>query len=211
LLTLLIALPQVFISTYLGAAAVTPFNLGQRLFNLFAIPQNAFMLPLWPAYSDAKARRDFPWIRRTLGLSLLATAGIVAVMAIGAWQARPLLTLWVGKSADLPSTGLIWVMFAWNAVVFFQQPFSYLLSGVSEVRRLTFYGAVSLALTVCLMFLFAEHEQEGIVFGVVLGCLPLLFIGNIAETVRLLRSFPRSTRVNHQDVGDAPQPVGNRG
>src|SRR5262249_5896009 len=65
-LTLFVSLPQIIISTHLGASAVTPYNLAQRLFNLFSVIQNAFMLPLWPAYSDAKAKGDFAWIRRTL-------------------------------------------------------------------------------------------------------------------------------------------------
>src|SRR5690606_18289846 len=110
--TLFISLPQVIISTHLGAAAVTPYNLAQRLFNLFGVVQSAFMLPLWPAYSDAKAKGDFAWIRRTLRRSIGATVLFTLVpMAVGAIFARPLLNLWVGESADLPSSLLVWLLF----------------------------------------------------------------------------------------------------
>ncbi|HWA08594.1 MAG TPA: lipopolysaccharide biosynthesis protein [Opitutaceae bacterium] len=193
-LIIMLALPQVVISTTLGAAAVTPYNLAQRLFNLFAVIQNAFMLPLWPAYSDALAKGEFAWIRRTLFRSLAATLLLtLAPMALGAAFARPVLTAWIGAShaADLPSTALIWLLFLWNALVFVQQPFGYLLAGMSEVRRVTFYAVVSTAASSVLMFLLAHRRgPEGVVLGMAVGYLPFLLLGNVAETVRVFRAMP---------------------
>lgn len=188
-LTLMISLPEVMISTCLGAVAVTPYNLAQRLFNLFAIIQNAFMLPLWPAYSDAKARGDLRWIRRALFFSLGATLFCtITPMAVGALFAKPILGLWVGHRAALPSGGLIWLLFAWNALVFLQQPFGYLLAGLSEVRRLTFYAVVSTLASATLMYVLVHRlAQPGVVLGMIVGFMPYLLAGNIAETVRIFR------------------------
>lgn len=188
-LVLLTALPQVIISAALGAAAVTPYNLAQRLFNLFAIIQNALMLPLWPAYSDAKAHGDFRWVRRTLTFSIGATLlFVIAPMGAGAFFARPILELWVGKDAALPSAALIWFLFLWNAVVFIQQTIGYMLAGMSEVRRLTIYAVVSTAACASLMTLLVRrYGQEGVVVGMILGFMPYLLLGNIAEAIRFLR------------------------
>ncbi len=190
-LVLLVALPQVMISICMGAVAVTPFNLAQRLFNLFAIIQNAFMLPLWPAYSDAKARGDFRWIRRTLSFSLAATlCCTIAPMLLGALLARPILNLWVGGRAVLPSEPLIWLLFAWNALVFLQQPFGYLLAGMSEVRRLTFCAAISATISAILMHAWVQrYAQEGVVWGLIVGFMPYLLFGNITEVVRVFRGI----------------------
>jgi len=206
-LVLLISLPQIIISTGLGAAAVTPYNLAQRVFNLFAIVQNAFMLPLWPAYSDAKARGEFDWIRRTLFFSLRVTLlGVIAPMAAGALFARPILALWVGRHAALPSESLVWLLFLWNAVFFLEQPFGYMLAGISEVRRLTFYAVVSIVASAGLMYLLVQrHAQEGVVVGMVVGFLPYLFLGNIAETVRVFRQM-RGQRKPHPALAK-PRPV----
>lgn len=191
-LVLLVALPQVIISTQLGAAAVTPYNLAQRFFNLFAVVQNAFMLPLWPAYSAAKARGEYDWIRRTLRYSLGATAlCTLAPMALGAAYAGEFLTAWVGADALLPSTTLIWLLYFWNALLFLQQPFGYLLAGLSEVRRLTFFTVVSAVTAAALMSsLVRRFGQEGVVAGMIVGYLPCLLLGNIAETVRVVRLLP---------------------
>jgi O-antigen/teichoic acid export membrane protein len=197
-LVLLISLPQVIISTGLGAAAVTPYNLAQRIFNLFAIVQNAFMLPLWPAYSDAKARGEFDWIRRTLFFSLRVTLlGVIAPMAFGTLFAKPILALWVGHNAALPSEPLIWLLFLWNAVFFLEQPFGYMLAGISEVRRLTFYAVVSIVASAGLMFLLVHrYAHEGVITGMIVGFLPYLILGNIAETVRVFRQRFGRTRID---------------
>jgi O-antigen/teichoic acid export membrane protein len=195
LLTLMISLPPIMISTCLGAAAVTPYNLTQRLFNFFAIIQNAFMLPLWPAYSDAKARGEFGWIRRTLFFSLRATIFCTILpMTLGALLAPRLIALWVGANAPLPSPALIWALFLWNAATFLQQPFGYLLAGLSEVRRLTFYAGVSALASGALMeFAVRRYGPAGAVVGLLAGYLPFLIIGNIAETIRVLRRHPDRT------------------
>ncbi|MDE3084505.1 MAG: hypothetical protein KGJ37_04690 [Verrucomicrobiota bacterium] len=188
-LTLLISLPQVIISTCLGAAAVTPYNLAQRFFNLFAVIQNAFMLPLWPAYSEAKTRGEFGWIKRMLFFSLGATGlCTIAPMAVGALFARQLLGLWVGRHAALPSVPLVWLLFVWNAAVFLEQPLGYMLAGISEVRRLTFYAVISTVASASLMyFLVHRYAQEGVVLGMIIGFVPFLVFGNIAETIRVFR------------------------
>ena len=206
-LVLLISLPQIIISTGLGAAAVTPYNLAQRIFNLFAIIQNAFMLPLWPAYSDAKARGEFDWIRRTLFFSLrLTLLGVIAPMAVGTFFARPVLALWVGRHAALPSESLIWLLFLWNAVFFLEQPFGYMLAGISEVRRLTFYAVVSIVASAGLMYLLVQpYAQEGVVFGMVMGFLPYLLLGNIAETARVFRRM--HGRKKNRTASAEPLPI----
>jgi O-antigen/teichoic acid export membrane protein len=191
-LTLFVSLPQVIISTHLGAAAVTPYNLAQRLFNLFAVVQNAFMQPLWPAYSDAKTKGDFGWIRRTLQRSIGATVVCTLVpMALGAAFAQPILAAWVGGAGELPATSLIWLMFAWNAAVFIGQPFGFMLAGMSELRRLTQYSVVSALLSALLMWVLVRtHGAQGVVAGMIVGFMPFLLRGNIIEALHVLRRFP---------------------
>lgn len=192
LTTILFALPQVIISTQLGAAAVTPYNLVQRLFNLFAVIQNSFMLPLWPAYSQAKARGEYGWMRRALRHSLLATSCCSVTPMILAATAIPLIIRWwVPADAAQPTLVLVWLLCLWNALVFFQQPFSFLLAGVSEIRRVALYSVLSAACCVGLMLLLARPlGAAGVIIGLLAGYLPFNFIGNIIETRRYLRDAP---------------------
>jgi O-antigen/teichoic acid export membrane protein len=189
LTVVLFALPQVIISTSMGASAVTSYNLAQRFFNVFAIIQGAFMLPLWPAYSDAVGRLEYGWIRRTLVKSIKATVLFsVLPMAIGTLFARRLIELWVGGRADLPTPTLIWMLFAWNAVVFLQQPYGFMLAGMSEIRRVTVYAVIGTVASAALMaVLVGPLGQEGVVIGLLGGFVPFYFVGAVYQSARVLR------------------------
>lgn len=188
--TVLFTLPQIVISTQLGASAVTPFNLLQRLYNLFSVIQNAFMLPLWPAYSKAKARGEFAWMRDTLRRSFLATVGFsVAPMLLGAAFAPWIIRVWVGHEVEGLTWTLIVLLGVWNALVLLQQPFSFLLSGVSEIRRTTVYSVVSAVLGIVLMYAFVQPlGAAGVALGLILGFLPFNFLGTVVESRRYLRA-----------------------
>jgi O-antigen/teichoic acid export membrane protein len=192
--TVLFTLPQIVISTQLGAAAVTPFNLLQRLFNLFSVVQNAFMLPLWPAYSKAKARGEFAWMRATLRRSFLATVALSIVPLLAGTAFAPwILRTWVGHEVEGLTWALIVLLGIWNALVLLQQPFSFLLAGVSEVRRTTVYSAISAVLGAGLMYaLVGRLGTSGVALGLILGCLPFSFLGTVIEARRYLRAAGRA-------------------
>jgi O-antigen/teichoic acid export membrane protein len=190
--TVLFSLPPVIISAQLGAAAVTPYNLVQRLFNLFAVVQNAFLLPLWPAWSQARARGEFDWMRSALRHAVWATTlGCVLPMVLFACFASPIIRLWVGEAGVQPAAVLIWLLCAWNSLTFLQQPYLFLLVAVSEVRRTTLYCALSAAVSTALMFGLARPlGVPGVVLGLILGSLPFNFAGNVLAARRYLRTAP---------------------
>jgi O-antigen/teichoic acid export membrane protein len=109
-------------------------------------------------------------------------------MAIATFGAHRLIALWVGSRADLPSAELIWVLFAWNAVVFVQLPFGYMLAGISEIRRITIYAVIGTVASATLMLaLVGRWGQEGVVLGLLGGFVPFYFIGAVVQSVRVLR------------------------
>jgi O-antigen/teichoic acid export membrane protein len=198
--TVMFSLPQVIISAALGAAAVTPYNLVQRLFNLFAIVQNAFLLPLWPAYAEARARGEFGWMRRALRHSINATLfGCIMPLMICACFAPQIIRLWVGNNAVLPDYVLVGVLCLLNSLTFLQQPFLYLLVAVSEVKYCAYYSATgAVAGTVLMLVLVHPFGVPGVVLGLLLGYVPFSLFGYLFETRRYLR---RAT------VPPEPQPV----
>jgi len=187
--TVMFSVPQVIISAALGAAAVTPYNLVQRLFNLFAILQNAFLLPLWPAYAEAQARGEFDWMRRALRRSVQATvAGCVLPMVLCACFAPQIIRLWVGNGPALPDHLLVGMLCLLNTLTFLQQPCLYLLVAVSEVKYCAFYSVLSaLAGTGLMLVLVHRYGAPGVVLGLLLGYIPFTLTGYFLETRRYLR------------------------
>lgn len=179
----------VILSTTLGVAAVTPYNLAQRVFSPFLMVSNAYLLPIWPAYSEAKARGDWAWIHRSLWRSMFVVNVLcILPMAAATCYMQPLIRLWTGGKAELPSQGLLWLLFTWNALTVLQQPFGYLLAGLSEVRRPTLYAVLTTIVALVVMFaLIPSFGIKALPLGLIAGFLPFIFCGTVVETWIVLR------------------------
>ena len=193
----------VILSTTLGVAAVTPYNLAMRVFSPFLLVANAYLLPIWPAYSEAKARGDWAWIRRTLRRSMFVVSVLCVVpMAAATCYMQPLIRLWTGGKAELPTQGLLWLLFAWNALTALQQPFGYLLAGLSEVRRSTVYSVLATVVALAVMFpLIPRFQVNALPLGLLIGFVPFIFCGNAVETWIVLRRQSRQPRPATEETG----------
>jgi len=82
----------------LGPEAVAQYSVAYRMFSIALLMATMLAGPLWPAYGEALARGDNPWVKRTLMRSLVITlfiAGIPSLgfLILGHWIIR----LWVGS------------------------------------------------------------------------------------------------------------------
>jgi O-antigen/teichoic acid export membrane protein len=199
------------LSTTLGVAAVTPYNLAQRVFSPLLLIANAYLLPIWPAYAEAKARGDWAWIHRMLRRSMFVVIALcVLPMAVATCYMQPIIRLWTGGKAELPTQGLLWLLFAWNALTVLQQPFGYLLAGLSEVRRSTLYSVLTTILALAIMFpLIPRFGVNALPLGLIIGFLPFIFCGNAVETWIVLRREGRQKKQAEAEAATALTSTGN--
>jgi len=201
--------PPLMVSTAIGVAAVTPFNLVQRVLNLFMVATNALLLPLWPAYSEAKARGDWAWIRRTLKRSIGIILGIAILpMVAMAYWVPDMIRWWTHGAATPPALGLVALLVGWNVLLLLQQPFGYLLAGLSNVRRPTIYSFLSLAAILpAIHFLLPSHGVEAIPLGLIIGFLPFIFTGSVAEVFVFFRQLPSGKGSADSETAAVGQPL----
>jgi hypothetical protein len=80
------------------------------------------------------------------------------------------------------------MLFFWNAVVFLQQPFGYMLAGISEIRRVTAFALAGTVASAGLMAaLVGRLGQDGVVIGLLAGFVPFYFVGSVYQSVRVLK------------------------
>jgi O-antigen/teichoic acid export membrane protein len=200
----LFTMPPLILSATMGAAAVTPFNLAQRVLNLFTVVTNAVLLPIWPAYAEAKAQSDWNWIRRTLIRSLLVVMAAAVVPMFLVAPFLPKVIHWWTKAAQLPSPSLIWLLVVWNALTVIQQPFGYLLAGISKVRRATLYSVLSTVTALIAIFVLIPHcGVNALPLGLIIGFVPFILSGNALETYFILRHALRGHGGSGSGVHDA--------
>ena len=156
---------NIVIAQIMGAKMVGAYAVPARLFNL--VPSLLAMIsgPLWPAYADALARSDGPWIRRTFrriaGGGMAITAMITAVLVI---FGNRILALWVGPQvhASIPLLIVLGIVCVLNAFV---TPVSILLNGLSQIRIQVFVFMAMSVVNLTLSIIFVKR------FGIIGGAL----------------------------------------
>jgi O-antigen/teichoic acid export membrane protein len=98
---------------YLGPAQVASYSVAWRLVGYAAIAQTLLTPALWPAFSEAFARDDMAWVRRTfrhvLWITMGSALGFALLFALaGRWMIR----IWASQAA-VPTETLMLLMCAW--------------------------------------------------------------------------------------------------
>lgn len=121
------------IAQILGPVQVGIFNVAQRLLTLPLLVVQMFTFPLLSAYGEARARQDWPWIRRTFWRSLVGSTVVGTVLSVGlAVFAAPIIRIWAGPEM-VPEQGLISWLSVYAVVAVIATPASVLLYGLERV------------------------------------------------------------------------------
>lgn len=121
---------NLLIASLSGPEAVARYAVPQRIFSIVLVAATVCLAPLWPAYADARARGDEPWIAKTLQRSLAATVVLALLGTATVALAMPwLMETWLGgavATTSLMASGLAAltacqclgaaVAFYWNGV-----------------------------------------------------------------------------------------------
>ena len=90
------------ISHYCGPDQVTVYNIAYKYLYCALMAFNIIMAPLWSAYNDAYAKKDFVWMKSVYGklmrINILVVVGLIVMVIIS-----PLVyKLWIGDSVFVP-------------------------------------------------------------------------------------------------------------
>jgi O-antigen/teichoic acid export membrane protein len=126
--------PSLIICMALGASAVAPYAIVSKFAMIAPIAVSLAVQPLWPAYADARARGQYPWIRRAFYRSLIAASGFCLVFCLvsGATLERAL-RWWLG-GAVRPSRSLIFAVLAFASAACLHYVTSMCLNGCGRLR-----------------------------------------------------------------------------
>ncbi len=171
----------------LNASSVTQYSIPMRLFSLPTTLLMMVLAPLWPAYSEANARRDVRWIRQTLIRSVWMTLliSVPASLALSL-TLRRILTIWVGPEIR-PSPGLISGMAIWCVMGAVGNALAMFLNGM-HIMRFQVYAAVAMAVAnIFLSVVLAKAiGLPGVIWGTVISYAVFVLAPSILFIPRLL-------------------------
>jgi O-antigen/teichoic acid export membrane protein len=165
------------VSHYLGAAEVTPYSVTWRLAGLAAVLQSLIFPALWPAYSEAYAKRDYDWIRRTFAITLKGSLTLnLSCALLLAFLGRPLIRWWAGAAA-VPARHLLFAMGLWALISGFMSVESCLLAALNRVREQAVLSILAAAINVILSIALVQRiGSVGVIGGTILSYLLVLVI-----------------------------------
>lgn len=160
---------NIVIAQVLGAAAVAKYAIVYKLFSIGLLSQY-FITPLWPAFGEALARKDFDWARKTLKRVLLYNLAIT--FAIGLFllfTGKLIITFWVGMNM-VPSTFLLAGFAIWTMLFSFIGIMSTFLFYEHTLTKQIWFYALSSCIALILKIILAHYWYiSGVVWAIVIG------------------------------------------
>ena len=131
-------------------AKVPIYSLTYNLFNYCLLLQTLSFSYLWVAYTEAIARGDIAWIRRTYRLCAVGgTALTLALATCLCFIAQPFIGWWAGPQV-VPSMSLVVWMAAWAVVNAYTSPIACLLAAATHLRNQTICSALAAVMNLIL-------------------------------------------------------------
>ncbi|MCX6922960.1 MAG: MATE family efflux transporter [Verrucomicrobia bacterium] len=178
---------SVIISHYQGPEEVIPYSVTWRLFATALLPQSIVFTALWPTITEALARRDRAWVKRTFSGAMKSTLLLNAAVSLGLiLGGRFFIRHWAGPAA-VPSLGLIILMAVWFTSNSVGGIIATLLNGAGHVRIQVIVAPPAALLSVLASALLAPKlGASGALLAMVLAYNGIALVPCLLRAFRLL-------------------------
>jgi O-antigen/teichoic acid export membrane protein len=177
-----------FIAQFYGPEEVTVYNIAFKYFQIPIMIFSIFMSPLWSAVTDAYAKSDFAWLKKTLKYSNILTAlfsvGVIFMVLISNWVYK----IWIGDKVLIP-IGLTVSLGIYTIIDLFITPYSYFINGMGKLRMAVIFTFIEIVVYFIMIFLFGNlfKNSIGIVLSISLTMIMLAIVFSI-QTYKLLNN-----------------------
>jgi len=143
---------NLIIAHFAGPDQVTPYSVAYRLFGYTSLLQLLIFPNLWPAYTEAIARHDVTWVRRTFRANSVLGTALTLVLALPlVFYGIAIIRVWAGPAAVPPFALMVW-MAIWSVTYTLMTAVSCLQSAAGRIKNQMLYAistaAVNIALSV---------------------------------------------------------------
>ncbi len=160
---------NILIANFLGAAAVAPFAVVQRVFQFLRMGR-LILTPLWPAFGEAAAREDDAWVRKTLVRAITASCIFTLLLVIPlSLFGRQVIQFWINDKVYIKPT-LLYGFCCWAIVNAYTSSVSvYLNCGKLYAKQLWFFAPACISSFILKYWLMADYGAQGAIWATVIG------------------------------------------
>lgn len=167
----------IIISSNLGPAHVTPFQVTWLLFSYTILPQQMVGQHIWATVGEAYAKNDILWIRKLFKRYLILTLAIsFPVIIVFAFFSKIIIGVWAG-SAAIPTTGVVIMMTVWVLSQALLHPVIAILGGTGKLQLYSLISVVAAFIALIgAMVAVVPYEVTGVVGSLALSAILLLVL-----------------------------------
>ena len=158
---------NLLISNLYGSAYVTPYSIDYKVFYTVVQIHAIIIMPMWSAYTEASAKKDIVWIKKTMRKINCITALLAVGVIIGIFLFEPLVALWLNRNLEYGKP-LIVIVAIYMIAQMIGNNYSSLLCGVGHIKISTIIAGVGAVLNIPLSIYFAQDcglKSAGIILG----------------------------------------------
>lgn len=183
---------NIVITKLFGSAAVTPYDVCFKYFNIIQTMYVALITPLLSAYTAAKTLDDYAWISK----SLRKNGALFVLFFVGTVFAgimfEPICEVWLHKKLYFEN-GLIICTCIYFILLMFSHIFSTFLTGINCIKETTIAAIIGTIINIPVSILLAKNLHMG-TSGVILGSAVSLFLTVLVAPIITIRELSRMRR-----------------
>ena len=174
---------NLLISRYFHPEMVTPYNIAFRYFGIVTMGFSIIVYPYWSACTEAYAKNDFAWIKK----SIKQLVRIWALLVIGAILmlvfSDYLYSLWVGDKVKVDFKISLFMMI--YVVLFnFGNIFLMVLNGIGKIKLQMIVNTIGMIVFIPLSYFLAVSLHFGI-SGIIISTIVCSLYGPIVAPIQL--------------------------
>jgi O-antigen/teichoic acid export membrane protein len=179
---------NIIIARNLGAAFVSQYSVVSKLFEGLLTIQGLMIMPLWPAYGEAKARNDNAWIKKTLSISVTITLSVIIPTAlILVLFNRNIFDLWIGPD-HIVSLSLVTWYGVWFIVKGVGATYSMFFNGMHILRFQVVLVTIFMVISILAKLYFINRlGLPGLLIGLIISYL----LSNLIPSIFFIKKYFR--------------------
>ena len=156
---------NILISNLDGPEAVTQYNIAYKVLNVVALIFTIILGPLWPAFTDAYTKKDYPWMNKTYK-RMVKLFFLICIIFFCVVITSPILyDFWVGDKVHVPfiltvSIAIYTLIHCWDALQIM------LINGIGTVKLQTYVTLIGLILHIPLALFLGQYIG---IYGVIVS------------------------------------------
>lgn len=175
---ILFATDNFIIAHLFTPSEVVPYNISFKYFSVSNMVFGIITTPFWSSITEAYAKGDYNWIKKTIGSFNKIAYLFVAMLLLMLFLAEFVYQHWIGDKVEV-SFRLNLYIAVFFAITFLSTPYTLFLNGVGKVKVQSIQAVIVALLNIPLSFVFARNLNfgtSGIILATVLCMIPTLFL-----------------------------------